>query len=307
MSFRTRSASLMRPPATGRAMIGMHGQLIDVIDNNVQLYHLGNGARSYSPTMQRFLRPDPYSPFSAGGVNGYAFCNGDPINRTDPSGYLSLGPGLDIFAGMLSTVVALVLVATTAGMASPLLMALSYVAAGLSVVSAALQAASGTMAGTHPAVSEKLNIASNVFQIAAAVIELGLFVHLMRKGMDLIHTFHKVSRHADPRVGRLPAMLDVAVPQSFSPRATMMNTSTSTSGLGHALGSLASMHSTRSLALTPSVAALHSPASHSLFSSLRSLPQPSSLASSASSLFQTAPTSLRSSLTSSLGRISPLL
>lgn len=307
MSFRTHSASLMRPPATGRAMIGMHGQLIDVIDNKVQLYHLGNGARSYSPTMQRFLRPDPYSPFSAGGVNGYAFCNGDPINRTDPSGYLSLGPGLDIFAGMLSTVVALVLVATTAGMASPLLMALSYVAAGLSVVSAALQAASGTMAGTHPAVSEKLNIASNVFQIAAAVIELGLFVHLMRKGMDLIHTFHKVSRHADPRVGRLPAMLDVAVPQSFSPRATMMNTSTSTSGLGRALGSLASMPSTRSLALPPSVAALHSPASHSLFSSLRSLPQLSSLASSASSLFQTAPTSLRSSLTSSLGRISPLL
>lgn len=307
MSFRTRSASLMRPPATGRAMIGMHGQLIDVIDNNIQLYHLGNGARSYSPTMQRFLRPDPYSPFSAGGVNGYAFCNGDPVNRTDPSGYLSLGPGLDIFAGILSTAVGLILVVTTTGMASPLLAALSYVATGLSVVSAVLQGASGAIADTHPALSEKLSIASNIFQIAAAVIELGLFAHLTRKGIDLVHTFHKAPRRADPLVGRLPAMVDVAVPQSFSARATMMNASTSTSRLGRALGSLASMPSTRSLALPPSVAALRSPASHSLFSSLRSLPQSSSLVSSASSLFQTAPTSLRSSLTSSLGRISPLL
>ncbi|WP_460745078.1 RHS repeat-associated core domain-containing protein [Microvirgula curvata] len=304
MPFRTRRASLMRPPAFGRVMIGMHGQLIDVIDNNVQLYHLGNGARSYSPTIQRLLRLDPFSPFSAGGVNGYAFCNGDPINRTDPSGYLSLGSGLDIFAGMLSAVVALALVITTAGMGSPLLMALSYVAAGFSLTSSALQAASGSMEGVHPAVSEKLSIASNIFQIATAVIEIGLFVHLMRKGTNLAHTFHKVSPdHLDPRIGRLPTMVDVAVPQSFFPRAALLNASTSTSGLRSSLGSLASMRSIRSLATSPSVATLRSPASYSMLSSLRSLPQSPSLASSASSLYQTAPGSLRSSL----GQISLLL
>jgi RHS repeat-associated protein len=44
------------------------------------------GQRAYSPTLRRFLGPDRLSPFGAGGVNRYAYCGGDPIDRVDPGG-----------------------------------------------------------------------------------------------------------------------------------------------------------------------------------------------------------------------------
>lgn len=52
------------------------------------LYMLGRGARSFSPVLMRFMSADPYSPFSLGGLNAYAYCAGDPINRVDRSGYM---------------------------------------------------------------------------------------------------------------------------------------------------------------------------------------------------------------------------
>ncbi|MGE8390372.1 MAG: RHS repeat-associated core domain-containing protein [Pseudomonas sp.] len=50
-------------------------------------YALGNGYRIYSPSLMRFLSPDASSPFLDGGVNAYAYCNGDPVNKVDPSGH----------------------------------------------------------------------------------------------------------------------------------------------------------------------------------------------------------------------------
>jgi len=49
-------------------------------------YMLGNGHRAYNPILMRFHSPDQLSPFGAGGLNSYAYCAGDPINSTDPSG-----------------------------------------------------------------------------------------------------------------------------------------------------------------------------------------------------------------------------
>ena len=37
----------------------------------------------------RFNTCDSISPFGAGGLNAYAYCLGDPINRIDPSGRIS--------------------------------------------------------------------------------------------------------------------------------------------------------------------------------------------------------------------------
>ncbi len=57
------------------------------LDASSGLYHLGNGYRQFSPVMMRFCSPDSWSPFGAGGFNAYAYCAGDPINRTDPTGH----------------------------------------------------------------------------------------------------------------------------------------------------------------------------------------------------------------------------
>lgn len=53
-----------------------------------RLYILGNGRRVYVPSLMRFLSPDSMSPFSRGGINAYMYCNGDPVNYSDPSGHM---------------------------------------------------------------------------------------------------------------------------------------------------------------------------------------------------------------------------
>lgn len=49
-------------------------------------YALGAGHRLYNPVLQRFHSADRLSPFDEGGINGYAYCLGDPLNNLDPSG-----------------------------------------------------------------------------------------------------------------------------------------------------------------------------------------------------------------------------
>jgi len=53
-------------------------------------YMLGNGHRLFSPAMMRFYSADSLSPFEAGGLNAYAYCDNDPVNRSDPSGRYSI-------------------------------------------------------------------------------------------------------------------------------------------------------------------------------------------------------------------------
>lgn len=54
-------------------------------------YLLGHGYRGYRPTLGRFNAPDSYSPFGSGGLNRYAYCRGEPVNRSDPSGHRDHG------------------------------------------------------------------------------------------------------------------------------------------------------------------------------------------------------------------------
>lgn len=61
-----------------------------VLEPDIAGYALGRGTRIYDPRLMRLQSYDLLSPFGEGGLNGYAYCLGDPVNRSDPSGRLSL-------------------------------------------------------------------------------------------------------------------------------------------------------------------------------------------------------------------------
>lgn len=55
-------------------------------DSVLGAYAPGRGHRYYKPTLMRFMTADDLSPFAEGGVNAYAYCQGDPVNYIDPDG-----------------------------------------------------------------------------------------------------------------------------------------------------------------------------------------------------------------------------
>jgi RHS repeat-associated protein len=72
-----------------QSLIGFNGNQRDVV-SGCDL--LGNGVRAYSPVLMRFCSPDTLSPFSAGGINAYIYCGGDPINFVDSDGHTKNPP-----------------------------------------------------------------------------------------------------------------------------------------------------------------------------------------------------------------------
>lgn len=63
--------------------LGFNGERRDTTTGH---YLLGNGHRAFNPVLMRFNSPDSLSPFDKGGLNCYAYCGGDPVNRIDPTG-----------------------------------------------------------------------------------------------------------------------------------------------------------------------------------------------------------------------------
>lgn len=150
-------------------ILGFNGQRRDPVSGS---YHLGNGYRAYNPTLMRFNCPDNLSPFSAGGINPYVYCLGDPINRADPTGHISWQAGLGIGLGILGVI-------ATAGAA-----ALAISAAG--GIGAALSAASVTSLVTGAA-----GLAADVTGIASGAVsdtnpELSATLGWMSMGAGLI-------------------------------------------------------------------------------------------------------------------------
>jgi RHS repeat-associated protein len=111
-------------------LAGFNGQRPDPVSGHS---HLGNGYRAYTPVLGRFTAPDSMSPFGAGGINPYAYCIGDPVNRADPSGHFSLGQGLGTALGLVGGFVLGVL---TEGMALPVVASLLANMAGDAAIGA---------------------------------------------------------------------------------------------------------------------------------------------------------------------------
>jgi RHS repeat-associated protein len=69
------------------SLLGFNGERPDPVTGH---YALGNGYRAFNPVLMRFNSPDSLSPFGKGGLNAYAYCVGDPVNRVDPTGHIPI-------------------------------------------------------------------------------------------------------------------------------------------------------------------------------------------------------------------------
>jgi len=74
-----------RPAQNGLlSLLGFNGQRRDPLTG---CYLLGNGYRVFNPVLMRFNSPDNWSPFGSGGLNAYAYCEGEPVMRFDDTGH----------------------------------------------------------------------------------------------------------------------------------------------------------------------------------------------------------------------------
>ncbi|AST67374.1 type IV secretion protein Rhs [Kosakonia cowanii] len=138
---------------------GFNGERVDPVSGT---YHLGNGYRTYNPVLMRFNCPDNLSPFGAGGINPYAYCSGDPVNHTDPSGHISWQGILGIVTGAVGLALSLFSAGASIAAASGVIAALgaasttSFVLGGLGVAADVTAIASGATEDSNPQASSVL-------------------------------------------------------------------------------------------------------------------------------------------------------
>lgn len=113
-----------------RDALGFNGELPERCTGH---YLLGNGYRAYNPVLMRFNSPDSWSPFGEGGLNAYAYCLGDPVNRRDPTGHFAWGDGLSMLVGL----VGIGLSVTSLGVGTPLGVLASSLGAAAEVMAVA--------------------------------------------------------------------------------------------------------------------------------------------------------------------------
>ncbi|CAI1564593.1 RHS repeat-associated core domain [Serratia quinivorans] len=141
---------------------GFNGELRDPLTGTT---HLGNGYRAYNPKLMRFHCPDSMSPFGAGGINTYAYCSGDPINNSGPSGHMSAQAGVGIGLGVMG----LALGAAFFGVSIAAKMA---VVASLAAITSGI--ASVATESSNPEVSAALgwaSLATGIMGVGASVVQ----------------------------------------------------------------------------------------------------------------------------------------
>jgi RHS repeat-associated protein len=129
------------------SLLGFNGEQPDPVTG---CYLLGNGYRAYNPVLMRFHSPDTLSPFGSGGINPYAYCLGDPINMSDPTGHFSWKAILGIAITLASIAVTVISLGTSTPVTGP-------AAAGgisLSTAAAVIDIAAGVVSITSTIVQE---------------------------------------------------------------------------------------------------------------------------------------------------------
>lgn len=153
-ALRTRSYSAHGAEAANddNSPFGYAGERRDTLTG----WYMPEGYRPYDPIIMAFLSPDSDSPFGQGGLNAYAYCAGDPVNRIDPSGHgwvTWLVAGIGIGLGVIGTI-------ATFGAAAPAFAALAAGGVGALTASSAMAMTAATMS----AVSLGTGIASTVLE-----------------------------------------------------------------------------------------------------------------------------------------------
>ncbi|WP_289345842.1 RHS repeat-associated core domain-containing protein [Pantoea stewartii] len=156
---------------------GFNGERPDPVSGS---YHLGNGYRAYNPVLRRFNCPDSLSPFGAGGINPYAYCAGDPVNHTDPTGHISWQGILGIVGGTIGVLLtggaALGAIAAAGSVAAAwsAASATTLVVGGLGLLAVASGIASGATEDVNPHTSSVLGWVSMATGIAGMAAGISL-------------------------------------------------------------------------------------------------------------------------------------
>lgn len=163
-------------PLPAHSRLGFNGQFKE---RPTGWYHLGNGHRVYNPVFMRFHSPDRLSPFNTGGLNPYAYCVGDPVNFTDPTGQVPewLQPILTIglHVGIIAATVMTAIVTPAAGVALWAART-SMVGSPVAIVGSAMQLAGAKEEGRI------ISAIGTVFSIGAVATRTGVGIkNLMGK------------------------------------------------------------------------------------------------------------------------------
>lgn len=204
------------------SLLGFNGERRDPVTGH---YLLGNGYRAFNPVLMRFNSPDRLSPFGRGGLNPYAYCLGDPINRSDPTGREAwqtwMLAGLSLLSlvsggvGLLSAGISIAGMKTTSVAASALASKRAVysgtVGAALGFISAGVGATRSIMNTTDPD-----NSAQDPLLIAMAVLSVLSFA---ATGVSVAYRFraHRLNKagamdvvNSRPKPGSLNLSMDGA-------------------------------------------------------------------------------------------------
>lgn len=192
--------------------LGFNGERRDPVSGTT---HLGNGYRAYNPILMRFNCPDNLSPFGAGGINPYVYCEGDPINRSDPSGHLSILQIVGLVGGILGLLLALLsggmsiaaMVAARTVARTAVEIALGEIAeeAATSIVPAAGEAAgAATVDGTAAAAIDGTAAAAVEGTAAGEIVTTG--------GLDTVSTARSASSMASSIKSQASAIAKIVSP-----------------------------------------------------------------------------------------------
>lgn len=209
-----------RPATDGLgSLFGFGGEPLDPVTG---CYLLGNGYRAYDPVLMRFHRPDSWSPFDGGGLNAYAYCLGDPINLSDPTGHISAWGWIKIGLTAAFAIASVAFTIVTLGASAPLMgvsfsaaaaLTLEVVGGAVSIASAVLEEAAPDAVATQilSYASIALGVVSGGASLAGKILGKGTSVALA-KSVDSLGDIVTLTRSNALRGTRIPSLAKVANP-----------------------------------------------------------------------------------------------